>query len=91
MKPKLAEALARVSDFYTTAEAAVALGVSVQTIHNLVKREELSSKHAIGRTLFLRSEVEALAKKRSRAQEQATESETRAHVRALAAKRARRA
>lgn len=51
-----------IDDFATVAEAAVALGVSVTTVHRLRKNNTLPCEKILGRVLFDRKKLEALAK-----------------------------
>lgn len=57
----------RIGDLLTVEQAANTLGISVATVWRWRAQGELATQHVLGRTVFARTEVEALAKRRRRA------------------------
>lgn len=54
----------RIADIMTPEQTAAALDISIATLWRWVKAGTLSSKRVLGRTVFLRSNIEAVQRKR---------------------------
>lgn len=54
----------RIADIMTPEQTAAALDISIATLWRWVKAGTLSPKHVLGRTVFLRSSIEAVQRKR---------------------------
>jgi excisionase family DNA binding protein len=54
----------RIADIMTPEQAAAALGVSLATLWRMRGRGELTAWHVLGRTVFMKTNVEAALRKR---------------------------
>ena len=54
----------RIADIMTPEQAAAALEISIATLWRLRNRGELIARRVLGRTVFLKSNVEAVANRR---------------------------
>jgi excisionase family DNA binding protein len=54
----------RVADLLTVEQAASVLGISVATLWRWRAQGDLDAQHVLGRTVFDRGKIEALAKRR---------------------------
>lgn len=54
----------RIADIMTPEQAAATLGVSLATLWRMRARGDLTAKYVLGRTVFMKSNVEAALRKR---------------------------